>query len=44
MNEVMLLKLKQNGKELDPRWFNEQEKAFDFSDAKEWEQWLRSAW
>ena len=41
VNEVMLLKLKQNGKELDPRWFNEQEKkAFDLSDAKEWEQWL----
>ena len=43
VNEVMLLKLKQNGKELDPRWFNEQEKkAFDLSDAKEWEQWLNN--
>eukprot|EP00913_Durusdinium_trenchii_P021584 g20282.t1 len=43
VNEVMILKLKQNGKELDPRWFNEQEKkAFDLSDAKEWEQWLNN--
>ena len=43
VNEVMLLKLKQNGKELDPRWFSEQEKkAFDLSDAKEWEQWLNN--
>ena len=43
VNEVMLLKLKQNGKELDPRWFNpEEKKAFDISDATEWSQWLNN--
>ena len=41
--EVMLLKLKQNGKELDPKYFDEKEKAeFQASDAKEWQQWIRN--
>ncbi len=35
-----LLQLKTNGKELDPRYFDEKEKrAFEASDAKEWLQW-----
>ena len=41
--EVMLLKLKQNGKELDPKYFDEKEKKeFRESDAKEWQQWVRN--
>ena len=41
--EVMVLKLKQNGKELDPKYFDEKEKAeFQASDAKEWQQWIRN--
>lgn len=40
MAEVLLLKLKQSGKELDPKAFNEEEwKKFQVSDAREWEQW-----
>ena len=40
MAEIMLLKLKQSGKELDPKAFNEEEWAkFQASDAREWEQW-----
>ena len=43
LSEAMLLKLKESGKELDPRWFNVEEKvAFDKSDAKEWESWLEN--
>ena len=41
--EVMLLKLKQNGKELDPKYFDDKErKEFRDSDAKEWQQWVRN--
>eukprot|EP00439_Symbiodinium_sp_Y106_P070485 s391_g12.t1 len=39
--EAFFLKLKANGKELDPRLFNEEErKAFEKSDEKEWKAWL----
>ena len=42
-NEVYLLSLKKNGKELDQNQFNETEnKAFKESDAKEWEQWVKN--
>ncbi|CAE8702081.1 unnamed protein product [Polarella glacialis] len=42
-NEVYLLSLKRNGKELDQNQFNETEnKAFKESDAKEWEQWVKN--
>ena len=35
--------MKQSGKELDPKFFNEGEKAaFDVSDKKEWESWLKN--
>ena len=41
--EVLLLKLKASGKELDPRWFSEEEaKAFQDSDRVEWEAWIRN--
>ena len=41
--EVMLLKLKQSGKELDPKFFDEKERAeFLKADAKEWQQWVRN--
>lgn len=43
LSEAMVLKLKESGKELDPRWFNDEEKAaFEKSDAKEWESWLEN--
>ena len=39
--EIMLLKLKQSGKELDPKAFGAEEwKQFQDSDRKEWEQWI----
>ena len=39
--ETFLLLLKQNGKELDPRRFSEDEAAaFEASDLKEWQSWL----
>ena len=39
--EVFLLKMKASGKELDPRFFSDEEKAaFDASDQKEWKAWL----
>lgn len=38
---MLLLKLKASGKELDPKWFNEEEAAaFQDSDLKEWEAWV----
>ena len=41
VQEVMLLRMRQNGKELDPKWFNQEEQAaFQESDRKEWQQWL----
>ena len=41
VQEVMLLRLRQNGKELDPKWFNQEEQAaFRESDRKEWQQWI----
>ena len=41
--QVLLLKLKASGKELDPRWFNEEEtKAFKDSDRSEWEAWVKN--
>ena len=40
-HEAYLLVNKANGKELDPRKFNEEEwKAFEESDAKEWASWI----
>lgn len=40
---ALLLRLKASGKELDPKWFNEAEaKAFQDSDASEWEAWIRN--
>lgn len=42
--EILLLKLKQSGKELDPKAFNKEEAAkFEISDRKEWEQWIDNA-
>ncbi|CAE7368424.1 RE2, partial [Symbiodinium sp. KB8] len=39
--QAFILKMKANGKELDPKFFNETEKAaFDKSDRKEWQAWL----
>ena len=41
ISEVMVLKLKQSGKELDPRFFSPDEKEkFHQADAREWEQWV----
>lgn len=41
--EILALKLKASGKELDPRWFNEEEvKAFQDSDRVEWEAWINN--
>ena len=41
--EAFLLKMKTNGRELDPRLFStEEEVAFDASDSKEWQAWLDS--
>lgn len=39
--DALLLRLKENKKELDPRFFDAAEKAeFDKADKKEWSQWL----
>ena len=41
--EAFILQNKQNGKELDPRLFNQEEKAkFKESDLKEWKSWLQN--
>ena len=41
LSEVMLLKMKASGKELDPKFFNDEEKEkFRKSDAAEWKQWI----
>lgn len=41
--QILLLKLKASGKELDPRWFNEAEaKAFQDSDRAEWDAGVRN--
>ena len=41
VTEALLLKAKANGKELDPRFFSEQEhKQFAESDVKEWKAWV----
>lgn len=43
LSEVMLLRMKQSGKELDPKFFDKEEKAaFDEADAKEWQQWIQN--
>ena len=43
LSQVMLLKMKQSGKELDPRFFNEEEKKlFREADRKEWSQWIQN--
>ena len=40
-SEALLLKMKANGKELDPRYFDEKEKsAFQKSDQAEWQSWV----
>ena len=42
--EILLLKMKQSGKELDPRAFEEPEwEKFRVSDTREWEQWIDNA-
>lgn len=39
--EVFLLRMKANGKELDPKWFNEEEaESFRRSDQAEWQSWI----
>ena len=41
--EALILRLKASGKELDPKWFNEEEaKKFQESDVKEWEAWIKN--
>ena len=41
--EAFVLKAKANGKELDPRHFSPEEKeAFDLSDEKEWQAWVKN--
>ena len=41
IHDILVLRLKQSGKELDPRGFDEEEqRAFRESDRKEWQQWL----
>ena len=41
--EALLLQMKTNGKELDPRFFNQEErKGFEESDRKEWESWVKN--
>ena len=41
--EVYHLQLKANGKELDPRFFdNKEKKAFDEADASEWKSWIEN--
>ena len=43
LSEVLLLKLKQNGRELDPKFFSTEERAeFVKSDAKEWSEWIKN--
>lgn len=43
LSEVMILKMKQSGKELDPRYFDAEEKQkFYDSDAAEWKQWIEN--
>ena len=42
--EVLLLKMKQGGKELDPKYFDAKEKeAFEKSDMKEWSEWIKNS-
>ena len=42
-HQVLMLKLKASGKELDPRWFNfEEAEKFKESDKKEWEAWIKN--
>ena len=42
-HQVLVLQLKSSGKELDPRWFNEEEaQKFAESDLKEWEAWIKN--
>ena len=41
--EALLLKMKQGGKELDPSYFDQKEKAaFDAADVKEWSEWIKN--
>ena len=43
VKEVLLLRLKNSGKELDPRHFNQEERdKFEASDQKEWDSWLEN--
>ena len=42
-HQVLALKLKASGKELDPRWFNTEEaERFKESDKKKWEAWVKN--
>ena len=41
VQQVFFLQMKASGKELDPKYFNaEERKAFQASDTREWGQWL----
>ena len=43
IKEAFLLKMKASGKELDPKFFSQQEQSdFDDADQKEWEAWLKN--
>ena len=43
LSEVMLLKMKKSGKELDPKFFDsEEKKLYEESDRKEWSQWIQN--
>ena len=43
VKEVFLLRMKNSGKELDPRHFDQKERTeFDLSDQKGWESWLEN--
>ena len=43
LSEVMILKLKESGKELDPNAFDEEERAaFKKADVKEWSEWIKN--
>ena len=40
--EALLLKMKQGGKELDPAFFDQKERAaLDAADVKEWSEWIK---
>ena len=43
LSEVMIMKMKKSGKELDPKFFSDEEKKlYEESDRKEWSQWIQN--